>query len=168
MGPSIPIARAERTLGRARPRVRRRSERLRAFPTSGEFQRVRRGAATRSLRSIAALHRKQERPRALDRRRERARTTDRRRGRPRRDDRALALAELEARASAALAVLLALLAARVAREEAGIAELGTERLVALGESARESVADRVGLPLRAAAVDDRDHVVLLEPLDRAG
>src|SRR5262249_13857785 len=70
-----------------------------------------------------------------------------------------ALRELISRASAALAVLLALLLARVAREEAAALERRAQLLVELLEGARDAVAQRVGLPCDAAAVDARVHVV---------
>src|SRR5688572_23026784 len=72
---------------------------------------------------------------------------------------ALALRELEAAASAATAVLLALLHARVARELTRRAQravlVGVQRL----ERARETQAHSVGLAGGAAAEDVDEHVV---------
>src|SRR5436305_4076151 len=70
----------------------------------------------------------------------------------------LALRELEAGAGAALAVLLALLPARVAREEAGLLETLAQFHVVDLQRAGDAVPDGAGLAARAAAVDDDDDV----------
>src|SRR5919205_1153576 len=70
----------------------------------------------------------------------------------------LALRELEAGPGAALAVLLALFHARVAREEAGFLEALAQLGVVDLQRAGDAVPDRAGLAARAAAVDDDDDV----------
>src|SRR5262245_39662024 len=57
----------------------------------------------------------------------------------------LALRVLRRLAGPLEAVLLALLDARVARQQAGLAQQRASRLVGLGERARERVRDRAGL-----------------------
>src|SRR6476469_8252570 len=75
----------------------------------------------------------------------------------------LALAELETGAGALLAVLLAFLLARIARQEPGRLEAVAQLAVELEQSARDAVPDRAGLA-RAAAARHRDTDV--EPLHR--
>jgi hypothetical protein len=69
------------------------------------------------------------------------------------------LRELEPRARAALTVLLALLLARVAGQEAALLERGAIRGVEQLERARDAVAQRIGLAGDAAAVQRRGDVV---------
>src|SRR5690348_1022888 len=76
----------------------------------------------------------------------------------------LALGELEARASALLSVLLALLHARIAREETGLLEALAQLEVVDLQRARDAVADRAGLAARAAAVHRDDDVELVDRL----
>src|SRR5262245_37962084 len=73
----------------------------------------------------------------------------------------LPLAELEALARARLPVLLALLHARVAREEALAAEQRLQRLVLADERARHAEPDRAGLAGEPTARDPREHVGLV-------
>src|SRR5688500_13022835 len=73
---------------------------------------------------------------------------------------ALALRELEASASLGPAVLLALDDARVAGEEPGLLDRGTERRLEAGQSRADAVADRSGLAGQAAAGDGGDDVIL--------
>src|ERR1043165_3463995 len=73
---------------------------------------------------------------------------------------ALAFRELEALARALLPVLLALLGARVARDESRVLERGAEVCVHLHKSARAAVGRRTGLSRRASA-RDVDHDVEL-------
>src|SRR6185503_15757652 len=73
----------------------------------------------------------------------------------------LPLAELEALARARLPVLLALLHARVAREEALAAEQRLQGLVLAHERARHTHADPAGLAGEPAAGDARVHVDLV-------
>src|SRR6185503_8994405 len=75
-----------------------------------------------------------------------------------------ALGELEAGAGAALTVLLALLHARIAREEAGLLEALAQLAVVDLQRARDAVADRSGLAARAAAVHRDDDVELVDRL----
>src|SRR5687767_10079419 len=75
-----------------------------------------------------------------------------------------ALGELEAGAGALLAVLLALLHARVAREEAGLLESLAQLEVVHLQRTGDPVADRAGLAARAAAVDGDDDVELVDGL----
>src|SRR3954468_11184397 len=70
----------------------------------------------------------------------------------------LALRELEAGAGALLSVLLALLHARIAREEAGLLEALAKFGVVDLKRARDAVANRSGLAARAAAVDGHDDI----------
>src|SRR5512141_2254828 len=70
----------------------------------------------------------------------------------------LPLRELEPGAGAALSVLLALLHARVAREEAGLLQGLAQLEVEQAERAGDAVADRARLPGAAAAVHHRDDV----------
>src|SRR4051812_11589591 len=70
----------------------------------------------------------------------------------------LALAELRALAGLLEAGLLALLDARVARQEAAALELRAEVRVGVGERAGDPVAQRAGLAGHAAAVERRDDV----------
>src|SRR6476469_7994621 len=74
----------------------------------------------------------------------------------------LALAELETRPGALLAVLLAFLLARVARQEPGRLQAGAQITIELEQGARDAVPDRTGLA-RATAPRHRDLDV--EPLD---
>src|SRR5262245_49395523 len=74
---------------------------------------------------------------------------------------ALALGELEAATGAATAVLLALLDARVAREEAGLAELAVCVRLHQEHGAGDGERGRVGLARGAAALDGNGEVVLL-------
>src|SRR5688572_8156309 len=76
----------------------------------------------------------------------------------------LALRELEAGAGALLSVLLALFHARIAREEAGLLEALAKLGVVNLERARDAVANRTGLPARAAAVHRDDDVELVDRL----
>src|SRR5512135_80184 len=76
----------------------------------------------------------------------------------------LPLRELEPGAGAALTVLLALLHARVAREEAGLLECPAELAVEEAERAGDPVADRAGLARAPAALDERDDVELVARL----
>src|SRR5690606_15076515 len=76
-----------------------------------------------------------------------------------------ALAELEASARGLLAVLLALLLARVARDVPGGLQLGPQVAVGLHQRARDAVADRTGLRGDATTDDRRVHVVLVEQRD---
>src|SRR5438105_15957204 len=71
----------------------------------------------------------------------------------------LALGELEPLARAGLAVLLALLHARVAREEAFLAHRAAQRLVEPHERPRDAELDRARLAGQAAAGRRRVHVV---------
>src|SRR3954454_724259 len=75
----------------------------------------------------------------------------------------LALAELETGAGALLAVLLAFLLARIARQDPGRLEAVAQLAVELEQSARDAVPDRAGLA-RATAARHRD--VDVEPLHR--
>src|SRR3954462_11871900 len=72
--------------------------------------------------------------------------------------RALALGELRPLAGLLEAGLLALLHARVAREEAAALELRAEVGIGVDERAGDPVAQRAGLGRDAAAVDLRHHV----------
>src|ERR1700722_7205708 len=54
--------------------------------------------------------------------------------------------------------LLALLDARITRQEAAALELGTQVRVGLQQRARNAVAQRSGLSGDTAAVDPRDHI----------
>src|SRR5204862_6955780 len=74
----------------------------------------------------------------------------------------LALGELEPRTRAALAVLLALLHARVAREESGLLEALAELAVVDLKRAGDAVTDRAGLAARNVAGDRDDVVVLID------
>src|SRR5262245_3089949 len=73
-----------------------------------------------------------------------------------------ALAELEAAARLALAVLLALDHAAVAREEARVAQRLLERGLRDLEGARHAEAHRAALADGAAAIEARPHVVLAQ------
>src|SRR4051794_5690963 len=73
----------------------------------------------------------------------------------------LAFAELEALARALLPVLLALLDARVARQEAFLLQLRPELQVVLDQGAGDAEAQRAGLAGDAAAGDRRQHVELV-------
>src|SRR6476646_8192453 len=73
----------------------------------------------------------------------------------------LAFAELEALARALLSVLLALLDARVARQEAFLLQLRPKLEVVLDERARDAEAQRARLASDAAAGDRRQHVELI-------
>src|SRR2546421_9405900 len=73
---------------------------------------------------------------------------------------ALAFRELEALARALLAVLLALLDARVACDEARLLQGGPEVGVKFHQRARDAVAHRAGLPGGAAARDVDEDVEL--------
>src|SRR5215212_1751263 len=73
---------------------------------------------------------------------------------------ALAFRELEPLARALLAVLLALLGPRVARDEARVLQGGAQVCVELHERARDAVAHRARLTRRAAARDVDDDVEL--------
>src|SRR4029453_2813958 len=70
----------------------------------------------------------------------------------------LAFGELDPRPRAALAVLLALLLARVAGQEAAALQHRAQRRVGLLEGARDAVAQRAGLAGDAAAPEQRVHV----------
>src|SRR3954451_20428140 len=72
--------------------------------------------------------------------------------------RKLTLGELRALTGLLQASLLALLRARVAREEAAALELAAQVGIGLHESARHAVAEGAGLGGHPAAVDARDHV----------
>src|SRR5439155_10139344 len=72
----------------------------------------------------------------------------------------LPLAELEATAGAALAVLLALLHSAVAGQEAGAAEGDLEAVVVLGQRAAQAHDYGAGLAGRSAAVGVHHHVHL--------
>src|SRR5207302_2786407 len=74
------------------------------------------------------------------------------------------LAELEARARALLAVLLALLLAGIAGQEPGRLEAVAQLAVVLEQGAGDAVADGAGLPGAAAAFDGGDDVELLRRL----
>src|SRR5687768_6369212 len=76
----------------------------------------------------------------------------------------LALGELEARPGALLAVLLALLHARVAREEAGLLETLAQLEVVDLQRTGDPVTDCTGLAARAAAVHRDDDVELVDRL----
>src|SRR5574341_1367480 len=79
------------------------------------------------------------------------------------------LAELEPGAGALLSVLLALLDARVARQEAGLLELDAQLGVVLAERSRDRVSDGARLGGHAAAVDrgyDVELVVRLRHRER--
>src|SRR5687768_1381485 len=76
----------------------------------------------------------------------------------------LALGELEARPGALLAVLLALLHARVAREEAGLLETLAQLEVVDLQRTGDPVTDCAGLAARAAAVHRDDDVELVDRL----
>ena len=84
----------------------------------------------------------------------------------------LTLGELELGARALLTVLLALLHARVAREEATFTERLVNRLVRLLEAARDAEANRAGLAGGATAVHLDDHIPLrrgmLATIDKQG
>src|SRR5574341_1454916 len=83
--------------------------------------------------------------------------------------RSLTLAELEPGAGALLSVLLALLDARVARQEAGLLELDAQLGVVLAERSRDRVSDGARLGGHAAAVDrgyDVELVVRLRHRER--
>src|SRR5262245_3186220 len=69
--------------------------------------------------------------------------------------------ELEALARTLLPVLLALLDARVARQEAFFLELRPQFDVVFDERARDAEAERAGLAGNAAAGDRREHVKLI-------
>src|SRR5438045_9713703 len=73
----------------------------------------------------------------------------------------LPFTELEALARALLPVLLALLDARVARQEAFLLQLRPELGVVLDERAGDAQAQRAGLAGDAAAGDSGEHVELL-------
>src|SRR6516164_2317433 len=73
----------------------------------------------------------------------------------------LSFTELEALARALLAVLLAFLDARVARQEALFLELRTQLDVVFHERARDAEPERAGLPGDASARDRREHVELV-------
>src|SRR4051794_13262313 len=75
----------------------------------------------------------------------------------------LALAELRPLAGLLQPGLLALLDARVAREEAAALELAAQVRIGLQQRARDAVAQRAGLGADAAAVDPDDdvHAVLV-------
>src|SRR5215213_10239413 len=69
----------------------------------------------------------------------------------------LSLRELEALARALLPVLLALLDAGVARDQAGVLERGAQVCVELDQGACDAVANRAGLARGSAALDvDQD------------
>src|SRR5215471_13593777 len=71
----------------------------------------------------------------------------------------LALGELEPLARARLTVLLALLGARVTRDESGFLERRAELAVDFAERAGDAVLDGIGLAGEAAATDVDVHVV---------
>src|SRR5215831_1494765 len=73
----------------------------------------------------------------------------------------LAFAELEALARALLPVLLALLDARVARQEAFLLQLRPQFEVVFDQRAGDAEAQRAGLAGDAAAGDRRQHVELI-------
>src|SRR5262245_23580514 len=79
----------------------------------------------------------------------------------------LALRVLEPRASAALTVLLALLLARVAREEAGLLQRGPQGGIVLLQRARDAEADRTGLAGVATALDRDVQIEVAHVIDRA-
>src|SRR5262245_65414457 len=81
--------------------------------------------------------------------------------------RKLALRVLEPRPCPALAVLLALLLARVAREEAGLLQSGAQRGVVLLQRAGEAEADRAGLAGVAAPRDGDEQVEVAHVIHRA-
>src|SRR3954451_6429695 len=76
----------------------------------------------------------------------------------------LALRELEAGPGALLSVLLALLHARIAREETGLLETLAELGIVDLQRARDAVADGAGLSRGTAAVDRDDDVELVRRL----
>src|SRR5687768_16452049 len=76
----------------------------------------------------------------------------------------LALGELEARPGALLAVLLALLHARIAREETSLLEPLAQLEVEDLERTGDPVTNRAGLAARTAAVHRDDDVELVDRL----
>src|SRR5205807_24393 len=77
-----------------------------------------------------------------------------------------ALGELEATAGTALAVLLTLLHAAVAGEEAGVAQRDLQALVVMGEGAAQAHHDRAALARRATAGGVHQHVHLAAGVGR--
>src|SRR5882757_517706 len=76
----------------------------------------------------------------------------------------LALGELEAGPGALLSVLLALLHARIAREETGLLQAFAQLYVVDLQSPGDAVADGAGLSRRTAAVNRDDDVELVDRL----
>src|SRR5205085_4812968 len=80
------------------------------------------------------------------------------------EHRGLALGELETSASTALTVLLALLHARIPREETSLLETLAQFDVVDLKRAGDAVTNGAGLAGRSAAVDRDDHVELVDRL----
>src|SRR5262249_44604488 len=78
----------------------------------------------------------------------------------------LALRELEAAPGAAPAVLLALLHALVAREEAALTQALEQGRVGALQRARDAQRERAGLTVRTAAVNVGEHVIRVGRLEQ--